>query len=78
MATSNMSAWQKEAEEEAKRYSEQIKADNQQILDTLTNAKNNALQQLQTQQDNAIYNINTYKSSINANAEYNSKQLYIN
>lgn len=78
MATSNMSAWQKEAEEEAKRYSEQIKADNQQILDTLTNAKNNALQQLQTQQDNAIYNINTNKSTINANAENNAKQLYIN
>lgn len=78
MATSNYSAWQKEAEEEAKRYSDQLKSDNQQILDTLTNAKNNALQQLQEQQNNAIYNINTNKSTINANAENNAKQLYVN
>lgn len=78
MATSNYSAWQKEAELEAKKYSDQLKLDNQQILDTLTNAKNNALQQLQEQQNNAIYNINTNKSTINANAENNAKQLYIN
>lgn len=78
MANYNMNQWMKEADEEAKKYQEQIKTNNQQVLDTLTNAKNNALSQLESQQNNALYNLNTNKGTINANAEDNAKQLYVN
>ena len=73
-----MNSWMKEAEEEAKKHSEALKQNNQQILDQLTKAKENSLQQLQAQQDNAIYNINSNKSTINSTAEDNAKQLNIN
>lgn len=63
---SNMNAWMKEAEAEAKKYSDSLKQSNQQVLDQLTKAKENSLQQLQQQQDNAIYNLNSNKSTINA------------
>lgn len=81
--------WIKEAEEQAKKYSEAIKVNNQYLIDQLTQAKNNslaqlqqqqqsALEQLQKQQDNAIYNLNSTQSTINKTAEDNAKQLNIN
>ena len=81
--------WIKEAEEQAKKYSEAIKVNNQYLIDQLNQAKNNslaqlqqqqqsALEQLQKQQDNAIYNLNSTQSTINRTAEDNAKQLNIN
>lgn len=67
--------WVKEAEAEAKKYSDKIKTDNQYILDQLNKSKESALSQLQEQQNNAIYNLNTNKSTINSNANTNAKQL---
>lgn len=67
--------WVKEAEAEAKKYSDKIKTDNQYILDQLNKSKENALTQLQEQQNNAMYNLNTNKSNINTNANTNAKQL---
>lgn len=81
--------WIKEAEEQAKKYSEAIKVNNQYLIDQLNQAKNNslaqlqqqqqsALEQLQKQQDSAIYNLNSTQSTINRTAEDNAKQLNIN
>lgn len=78
MANYNMNQWMKEADEEAKKYQEQVKLNNQQALDTLTTAKNNALLQLENQNTNNLYNLNTNQSTINANAERDAKQLYVN
>lgn len=74
----NMNSWMQEAQNEAKKYSDALKQENQQILDQLTKAKESSLQQLQEQQNNAIYNINSNKSTINSTAEDNAKQLNIN
>lgn len=84
-----MADWIKEAEEQAKKYSEAIKVNNQYLIEQLNQAKNNslaqlqqqqqsALEQLQKQQDNAIYNLNSTQSSINQTAQDNAKQLNIN
>ena len=70
--------WIKEAEENAKKYSETIKKNNQYLIDELIKAKDNSLSQLQQQQDNAIYKLNANKSTINQSAEDAAKQLYIN
>ena len=81
--------WIKEAEDQAKKYSEAIKVNNQYLIDQLNQAKNNslaqlqqqqqsALEQLQKQQDNAIYNLNSNQSNINQTAQDNAKQLNIN
>lgn len=78
MANYNLNQWMKEADEEAKKYQQQIMSNNQQALDVLTNAKNNALSQLDSQQNNALYNLNTNQGTINANAENDAKQLYVN
>lgn len=86
MATAD---WIKEAEEQAKRYSDSIKTSNQYLVDQLTKARdnslaqlqqqqNNALAQLQKQQDNALYNLNTQKSDIYRTANDNAQQLNIN
>lgn len=74
----NTAQWIKEAEEQAKKYSDNIKTSNQYILDQLMESKNNTLAQLQKQQDNALYNINSNKSNINATAEENARQANIN
>ena len=74
----NTAQWIKEAEEQAKKYSDNIKTNNQYILDQLMESKNNTLAQLQKQQDNALYNINSNKSNINATAEENARQANIN
>ena len=74
----NTAQWIKEAEEQAKKYSDNIKTSNQYILDQLIESKNNTLAQLQKQQDNALYNINSNKSNINATAEENARQANIN
>ena len=84
-----MADWIKEAEEQAKKYSEAIKVNNQYLIDQLNQAKNNslaqlqqqqqnALEQLQKQQDNAIYNLNSTQSNINQTAQDNAKQLNVN
>lgn len=84
-----MADWIKEAEEQAKKYSEAIKVNNQYLIDQLNQAKNNslaqlqqqqqsALEQLQKQQDNAVYNLNSTQSTINKTAQDNAKQLNIN
>ena len=86
MATAD---WIKEAEEQAKRYSDSIKTSNQYLIDQLNQAKNNslaqleqqqnaALEKLQKQQDNAIYNLNSQKSDIYKTATDNAQQLNIN
>lgn len=80
MATisNDLAIWKKEAEEEAKKYSDSIKQNNQYLIDQLNQQKQNTLEQLQNQQDNAIYNLNTNKSTINQTAEENAKQANIN
>lgn len=76
MAT--MSDWQKEAEEQAKKYSDALKQDNQQVLNQLAAAKESSLNSLNEQQNNAIYNLNQSKSTINSSAEQNAKELNVN
>lgn len=75
---SDRAQWIKEAEENAKKYSDLIKQNNQYLIDELVNSKNNSLDQLQKAQDNAIYKINASKSTINQNNEDAAKQLNIN
>ncbi len=75
---SDRAKWIKEAEENAKKYSDLIKQNNQYLIDELVNSKNNSLDQLQKAQDNAIYKINASKSTINQNNEDAAKQLNIN
>lgn len=74
----SMAQWEKEAEEQAKKYSDGLKQNNQYLIDQLVASKNNTLEQLQKQQDNAIYNLNTNQSTINKTAEDNAKQANIN
>ena len=69
--------WMKEAEEQAKRYSDTLKQNNQYLIDQLNQSKQNTLNQLQAQQDNAIYNLNTNKAGINQTATDNAKQLNV-
>lgn len=69
--------WMKAAEEEAKKHSDAIKANNQYLVDQLNQSKQNTLNQLQQQQDNSIYNLNTNKATINQNAVDNAKQLNV-
>lgn len=75
---SDRAQWIKEAEENAKKYSNLIKQNNQYLIDELVNSKNNSLDQLQKAQDNAIYKINASRSTINQNNEDAAKQLNIN
>ena len=86
MATAD---WIKEAEEQAKKYSDSIKSSNQYLIDQLNQARDNslaqleqqqnaALEKLQKQQDNAIYNLNSQKSDIYRTANDNAQQLNIN
>lgn len=75
MAT--MNDWIKEAEEQAKRYSDTLKQNNQYLIDQLNQSKKNTLDQLQSQQNNAIYNLNTNKASINQTATDNAKQINV-
>lgn len=75
MAT--MNDWIKEAEEQAKRYSDTLKQNNQYLIDQLNQSKKNTLDQLQAQQNNAIYNLNTNKASINQTATDNAKQINV-
>lgn len=70
--------WIKEAEENARKYSDAIKKNNQYLIEELIKAKDNSLSQLQKQQDNAIYKLNANQSTINQSAEDAAKQLYIN
>ena len=74
----NLDLWRQEADLQAKKQAEQIKANNQHLIDQLNTSKNNSLEQLQKQQDNSIYNLNTNKSTINKTAEDNAKQANIN
>lgn len=69
--------WMKEAEEQAKKYSDAIKTNNQYLIDQLNQSKQNTMDQLQQQQDNAIYNLNTNKATINQTATDNAKQLNV-
>lgn len=69
--------WMKAAEEEAKKHSDAIKANNQYLVDQLNQSKQNTLDQLKQQQDNSIYNLNTNKATINQNAMDNAKQLNV-
>lgn len=75
MAT--MNDWIKEAEDQAKRYSDALKQNNQYLIDQLNQSKQNTLNQLQNQQNNAIYNLNTNKASINQTATDNAKQINV-
>lgn len=86
MATAD---WIKEAEEQARKYSDSIKNNNQYLVDQLLQAKNNslsqleqsqnsALEKLQRQQDNALYNLNAQKSDIYRTANDNAQQLNVN
>lgn len=75
---STTAQWIKEAEENARKYSESIKNNNRYLIDELIKAKDNSLNQLQKQQDNAIYKLNATQSTINQSAEDAAKQLYIN
>lgn len=67
--------WMSEAEQYAKTYSDNIKKNNQYLIDQLTQAKTNNLAQLEAQQQNNVYNLNTNKSTINKTAEDNARQL---
>lgn len=69
--------WKTEAEQEAKRYSDALKQNNQYLIDQLNQSKQNTLNQLQEQQNNSIYNLNTNKAEINQTAVDNAKQLNV-
>ncbi|MCI9434078.1 MAG: hypothetical protein HFI86_02215 [Bacilli bacterium] len=73
----NMNSWMQEAEQQAKRYSDTLKQNNQYLIDQLTQSKQNTLNQLQQQQNNAIYNLNSNKATINQTATDNAKQLNV-
>ena len=70
--------WIKEAEEQARKYSDAIKQNNQYLIEQLNAAKQNSLDELQKKQENALYNLNTNESTINQNAVDNAKQLNVN
>lgn len=74
----NNAQWIKEAEENAKRYSDELKKNNQYLIDQLNASKTNTLEQLQKQQNNAIYNVNSNQSAINSSAEDAARQANIN
>lgn len=69
--------WKNEAEQEAKRYSDALKQNNQYLIDQLNQSKQNTLNQLQEQQNNSIYNLNTNKAEINQTATDNAKQINV-
>lgn len=69
--------WRNEAEQEAKRYSDALKHNNQFLIDQLNQSKQNTLNQLQEQQNNSIYNLNSNKAEINQTAVNNAKQLNV-
>lgn len=70
--------WIKEAEEQARKYSDAIKQSNQYLVDQLNASKANTLDELQRRQQNELYNLNTNESTINQNALDNARQLNIN
>jgi len=76
--SNNVKLWQQEAEEQAKKYSDEIKNSNQYLIDQLNQQKQNTLEQLQAQENNAIYNLNSNKSNINQTAEDSARQANIN
>lgn len=73
----NMNTWMQEAEQQAKRYSDTLKQNNQYLIDQLAQSKQNTLNQLQQQQNNAMYNLNSNKAAINQTATDNAKQLNV-
>lgn len=75
MATVN--DWIKEAERQAKKYSDNIKNSNQYLIDQLVTNKQNSLNQLEQQNKNDMYNLNTNKATIDRTASENAKQLNI-
>lgn len=75
MATVN--DWIKEAERQAKKYSDNIKSSNQYLIDQLVTNKQNSLNQLEQQNKNDMYNLNTNKATIDRRANENAKQLNI-
>lgn len=75
MATVN--DWIKEAEKQAKKYSDGIKNSNQYLIDQLVTNKQNSLSQLEQQNKNDIYNLNANKATIDRTASENAKQLNI-
>lgn len=72
---STMNDWMTEAKKYAKEYSDNIKQNNQYLIDQLNQAKANNLAQLEAQSQNNIYNLNTNKSTINSTAEDSARQL---
>lgn len=72
---STMNDWMTEAKKYAKEYSDNIKQNNQYLIDQLNQAKANNLAQLEAQNQNNIYNLNTNKSTINSTAEDSARQL---
>ncbi len=76
MASAN--DWIKAAEEQAKKYSDSIKAQNQYLIDQQNAAKNNALDILKNQNQQAIKELNNNKETINSVALDNAKQANIN
>lgn len=74
----NTAQWIKEAEEQARKYSDSIKNNSQYLLDQLNASKTNTLNLLQSKQNNALYNLNTNQSTINKAAEDSARQANIN
>lgn len=76
--TNDLAAWQEEARRQAQEASDNLKKNNQMLIDQMNESKNNTLKQLEEQQKNSIYNLNSNKSEINSTAENDAKQANIN
>lgn len=74
----NLALWQEEAKKQAQDASDSLKRNNQMLIDQMNESKDNTLKQLEEQQKNSIYNLNTNKSEINSTAENDAKQANIN
>lgn len=72
------SDWIKEAEENARKYADIYKQNNQSILDQLLQTRNSNLDLINKQEKNALYNLNLEKGNINQTAIDNAKQANIN
>lgn len=72
------SSWMQEAEENAKKYAQAIKEQNQYLIDQQNQAKQNTLSTIENQRIDAVNNLNAGKDTVKQTAEDNAKQANIN
>lgn len=70
--------WLTEAQQMAKRYAEELKKQNQYLIDQQNAAKQNSISSLENERLNAINNLNSGKETVRQTALDNAKQANIN